>query len=201
MNNESSSETTEQKADENPSEQFAELLKNFIPPSDVILGIPLEFKYKGKTLKIHGRASYFLRMIDKDIEALRAIYGNQPSPPEAAPNVDKEKAAYEKAIKEFHKKREARSEKIYDLIDEILFKILNEDWEKPTCSKEWIAKNIPITLGDYIPPADAPLGLPSAWFSEEDQEQFPIALRILNAYPLRQNPNHLLKNAMRARMF
>lgn len=194
------------------AETFAELLKNFIPPSDVILGIPLEFKYKGKILKIHGRASYYLRMIDKDIEELRAAYSNQPSPPKEKTESEKEKVAprstplrgtekHEKAVKEFHRKREARSEKIYDLIDEILFKILNSDWEKPEVDKEWIAKNIPITLGDYVPPADAPLGLPSAWFSEEDTEQFPIALRILNAYPLRQNPNHLLKNVFRARMF
>ena len=209
MNNESSNETTEQKADENSSEKFAELLKNFIPPTDVILGIPLEFEYKGKTLKIHGRASYYLRMIDKDIEELRETYSNQPSPPKALDHQvvntktesGKVKSTHEKAVKAFHKAREDRSDKIYDLIEEILFKILNQDWEKPEVDKDWIAKNIPITLGDYVPPADAPLGLPPTWFNEEDTEQFPIALRILNAYPLRQNPNHLLKNVLRARMF
>jgi len=221
VNNELSNQTTTQdaeNADENPSEQFAELLKNFIPPTDVILGIPLEFEYKEKKLKIHGRASYYLRMIDKDIEELRATYSNQPSMPEplttqittgrmententGKANDDKEKSAYEKAVEAFHKARGVRSDKIYDLIEEILFKILNEDWKNPDVDKDWIAKNIPITLGDYVPPHDAPLGLPSAWFSEDNQEQFPIALRILNTYPLRQNPNHLLKNVLRARIF
>ena len=188
MNN----EPVEQKADETQPEQLAELLKNFIPPTDVILGIPIEFEYRGKTLKIHGRASYHLRMIDKDIEALRVAYSKQPDSPDPAD---------EKAVKQFHKAREARSDKIYDLIEEILFKILNSDWEKPEVERGWISKNIPITLGDYVPSADAPLGLPTTWFSEADQGQFPIALRILNAYPLRQNPNHLLKNVLRARMF
>ena len=87
MNNESSNEMnhpTEQDAldTDESTPQFAELLKNFIPPTDVILGIPLEFEYKGKTLKIHGRASYYLRRIDKDIEKLRVTYASQPSPPD-----------------------------------------------------------------------------------------------------------------------
>lgn len=182
---------------------MAELLKNYIPPIDVMLGIPLEFEHKGKKLKIHGRASYHLRMIDKDIEALRLTYSNQPSPPVETIGKESEngKVDHDNAIKQFHKARVARSDKIYDLIDEILFKILNSDWDNPEVDREWIAKNIPITLGDYVPPADAPLGLPSTWFNEENTKQFPIALRILSAYPLRQNPNHLLKNVLGARMF
>jgi len=107
--------------------------------NETIANVPDEFKVDGKVVKIYSRTLNELPVIDREVLKLQKhIFSIDLEEAEEEEDVD----VYDQAI-EAQKKRQK-------LVVNVLYNIINRDYDNPEFGKEWISKHIDVETANNI---------------------------------------------------
>ena len=130
--------------------------------NEIIANIPVEFKVDGRTLKVDCKTIAQIVKVDGLILQLQKISYLEVEADELS--------------EEFFDALAEKANKLYDLMADILFHILNQDPESPEVLREWIIEHIDIMEGG-------------------------VGEQIIDAYNQRCSPAPFLRKLLSARKF
>ena len=131
--------------------------------NEALVNVPTEFEVNGKTIEIRSKSPKQLVQIDKSILNLLKIQYEKENM-----NVDD--------VDNFWDNIESLHEKYFQANVDVLFKIINEDFNSPDFSVDWISENIDLSLDG-------------------------VGEQILDAYNAKCTPSNFFQKAIRSRKF
>lgn len=166
--------------------------RNIHEINKAILNIPIEFQVNGTKLQIRGKALRPTEIIDSLIFDLMILY--------------LEDIPTNKPVLERLKLAKERNKKLCDIAADVLFKIVNDDWDKPAITKEWIEQNIPISdpSGLFIQSTEAEAGAKTEMETEAEAKEVKrdnqsLGMQIIQAYRMRCNSNDFFLELFQSR--